>query len=49
MIEHHNGAIKMAKDEQKSGLNAASKQLADDVVKNQAAEVQQMQGILDRL
>ncbi|MFD9288412.1 DUF305 domain-containing protein [Streptomyces sp. NPDC060030] len=49
MIEHHNGAIEMARDEQKSGRNAASKQLADDVVKNQAAEVKQMQGILDRL
>lgn len=49
MIEHHNGAIDMAKDEQKNGRNAAAKKLTDDVVKNQSAEVKQMQGILDRL
>ncbi|MGW3565503.1 DUF305 domain-containing protein [Streptomyces sp. NPDC000941] len=49
MIEHHNGAIDMAKDEQKNGRNAAAKKLADDVVKNQSTEVKQMKGILDRL
>jgi uncharacterized protein (DUF305 family) len=49
MTEHHNGAIEMAKDEQKSGCNAAAKKLAGDVVKNQSAEVKQMQGIVDRL
>ncbi|MGP3924907.1 DUF305 domain-containing protein [Streptomyces sp. 8N616] len=49
MIEHHNGAIEMAKDEQKNGRNAAAKKLAGDVVKTQSAEVKQMQGIVDRL
>lgn len=49
MIEHHNGAISMAKDEQKNGRNAAAKKLADDVIKNQTAEVEKMQKILDRL
>jgi uncharacterized protein (DUF305 family) len=49
MIAHHNGAIDMAKDEQKNGSDAASKKLAADVIKNQSTEVKQMQSILDRL
>lgn len=49
MTEHHNGAISMAKDEQKNGRNAAAKKLADDVIKNQTAEVEKMRKILDRL
>lgn len=49
MIDHHNGAVDMAKDEQKNGRNADAKKLADDVVKNQSTEVKQLQTILDRL
>ncbi|TQK45150.1 uncharacterized protein (DUF305 family) [Streptomyces sp. SLBN-118] len=49
MIAHHNGAIDMAKDEQKNGGDAAARKLADDVIKNQSTEVKQMQAILDRL
>ncbi|UUN29671.1 DUF305 domain-containing protein [Streptomyces sp. FIT100] len=49
MIDHHSGAIDMAKDEQKNGRNAAAKKLADEVIKNQSAEVEQMRSILDRL
>ncbi|MEU2110805.1 DUF305 domain-containing protein [Streptomyces sp. NPDC019507] len=49
MIDHHNGAIDMAKDEQTSGRNAAAKKLADEVIKNQSAEIAQMRSILDRL
>ncbi|WP_055548612.1 DUF305 domain-containing protein [Streptomyces sp. NBRC 110028] len=49
MIDHHNGAIDMAKDEQKNGKNATAKKLADDVVKSQSTEVKQLQGILDKL
>ncbi|MDQ0939301.1 DUF305 domain-containing protein [Streptomyces sp. V1I1] len=49
MIDHHNGAIDMAKDEQKNGRNTAAKKLADNVIKNQSAEVKQMQSTLDRL
>jgi uncharacterized protein (DUF305 family) len=49
MIDHHNGAIDMAKDEQKNGRNADAKKLADDVIRNQTIEVKQMQTILDRL
>ncbi|MGW2564564.1 DUF305 domain-containing protein [Streptomyces sp. NPDC001514] len=49
MIDHHNGAIDMAKDEQKNGRNTDAKKLADAVVTNQSAEVEQLQSILDRL
>ncbi|MEU9117210.1 DUF305 domain-containing protein [Streptomyces sp. NPDC048483] len=49
MIGHHNGAITMAKDEQKNGRNATAKKLAGDVIKNQAAEVDRMNKILDRI
>ncbi|MFF7643889.1 DUF305 domain-containing protein [Streptomyces canus] len=49
MIDHHNGAISMAKTEQKSGQNADAKKMADDIVTGQSAEVKQLQTILDRL
>ncbi|MGO4426959.1 DUF305 domain-containing protein [Streptomyces sp. MCAF7] len=49
MIDHHNGAIDMAKDEQKNGRNATAKKLADDVVKDQTAEVKQLKLILEKL
>ncbi|MGW1379413.1 DUF305 domain-containing protein [Streptomyces sp. NPDC002446] len=49
MIGHHNGAIDMAKKEQKNGRNATAKKLADDVVKGQSSEVSQLNKILDRL
>ncbi|MDQ0605028.1 uncharacterized protein (DUF305 family) [Streptomyces canus] len=49
MIEHHHGAITMAKDEQKNGKNADAKKMAGDIVTGQSAEVKQLQSILDRL
>ncbi|MBT2452334.1 DUF305 domain-containing protein [Streptomyces sp. ISL-43] len=49
MIAHHNGAIEMAKVEQKDGKNATAKKLADDVIKNQSAEIDQFNKILARL
>ncbi|MER6010432.1 DUF305 domain-containing protein [Streptomyces bluensis] len=49
MIEHHNGAISMAEDEQKNGKNADAKKMAGDIVKGQSAEVKQLQSIVDRL
>ncbi|OAH12794.1 DUF305 domain-containing protein [Streptomyces jeddahensis] len=49
MIEHHNGAIAMAEDEQKNGKNADAKKMADAIVEGQSAEVEQLQSILDRL
>jgi uncharacterized protein (DUF305 family) len=49
MIEHHNGAIEMARTEQKDGRNAGAKKLATAVIKGQSAEVAQFNKILDRL
>ncbi|MFF6829841.1 DUF305 domain-containing protein [Streptomyces longwoodensis] len=49
MIEHHNGAITMAKDEQKNGKKADAVKMAQDIVRGQSAEVKQLQSILDRL
>ncbi|MFD0436054.1 DUF305 domain-containing protein [Streptomyces chartreusis] len=49
MIEHHEGAITMAEDEQKDGRNATAKKLAAAVVKAQSAEVEKFEKILDRL
>ncbi|MBC2901917.1 DUF305 domain-containing protein [Streptomyces cupreus] len=49
MIEHHNGAISMAEDEQKDGEYADAKKMADTIVKGQSAEVEQLQAIVDRL
>ncbi|MFE0647290.1 DUF305 domain-containing protein [Streptomyces sp. NPDC059534] len=49
MIAHHDGAVAMAKDEQKNGRNATAKKLADDVVRTQSEEIAALRKILDRL
>ncbi|MFG3577722.1 DUF305 domain-containing protein [Micromonospora chersina] len=49
MIAHHNGAIEMAKTEQANGSNPEAKALAAKIASDQAAEVQALQKILDRL
>lgn len=49
MIAHHNGAIEMAKTEQANGSNPEAKALAAKIASDQAAEVQTLQKILDRL
>ncbi|MDI3420884.1 DUF305 domain-containing protein [Streptomyces luteolus] len=49
MIEHHNGAIKMAEDEKKNGKSADAKKMADAIIKGQSAEVDQFEKILDRI
>ncbi|MFB7235169.1 DUF305 domain-containing protein [Streptomyces sp. NPDC056269] len=49
MIAHHDGAVDMAKDEQKNGENPTAKALADDVVRTQSDEVAALKKILDRL
>ncbi|GAA1724366.1 DUF305 domain-containing protein [Streptomyces yatensis] len=49
MIDHHQGAIAMAKDEKRNGRNAKAKKLADDVVKSQSTEVATLRTLLDRL
>lgn len=49
MIDHHNGAISTAKDEQKNGKSTEAMKMAGDIVKGQSAEVSQLKSILDRL
>ncbi|MFJ2784132.1 DUF305 domain-containing protein [Streptomyces sp. NPDC093249] len=49
MIAHHDGAVEMAKEEQKNGSNATAKALADDVVRTQSDEISALRKILDRL
>ncbi|MGW0583350.1 DUF305 domain-containing protein [Streptomyces sp. NPDC002920] len=49
MIEHHNGAISTAQDEQKNGKNADAVKMAGAIVEGQSAEVKQLQSIVDRL
>ncbi len=49
MIAHHNGAIQMARDEQKDGSNPDAKRLATMIEQAQTTEVAQLQKILDRL
>ncbi|MFI1164963.1 DUF305 domain-containing protein [Streptomyces sp. NPDC020801] len=49
MIQHHKGAITMAKDEQKKGRNAGATKMAGAIATSQSAEVKQLQSILDRL
>lgn len=49
MIEHHKGAITMAKTEQASGKNAAAIALAKKIQADQAREIATMQRLLGRL
>ncbi|MFF6772596.1 DUF305 domain-containing protein [Streptomyces sp. NPDC012637] len=49
MIAHHEGAVEMAKTEQKDGKDPEAKKVADDVVRTQAAEIAQLRKVLDRL
>ncbi|MEU9859246.1 DUF305 domain-containing protein [Streptomyces sp. NPDC047971] len=49
MIAHHDGAVVMARAEQKDGRNETAKKLADDVVRTQSAEITELRKILGRL
>jgi uncharacterized protein (DUF305 family) len=46
MIEHHNGAIEMAKTERSKGKNADAKALAKRIEADQTAEIAQMRKLL---
>lgn len=46
MIEHHEGAVDMAKTEMEDGENAKAIALAKDIVSAQDAEISTMQGLL---
>lgn len=47
MIEHHEGAVEMAKSEQEDGQYKPAVDLAADIAESQTAEIDTMQGLLD--
>ncbi|RYC14578.1 DUF305 domain-containing protein [Nocardioides zhouii] len=47
MVEHHEGAIEMAKSEQGDGQYKAAVDLAGDIATSQTAEVETMKGLLE--
>ena len=49
MIAHHQGAITMAKDELANGQNPEAKQLAQDIIDAQQAEITTMNQLLEQL
>lgn len=48
MIEHHQGAVEMARAEQQDGRYQPAVDLAGDIVSSQSAEIETMQSLLDR-
>ncbi|MEU9060972.1 DUF305 domain-containing protein [Streptomyces sp. NPDC048430] len=48
MIKHHEGAIEMAETEKADGTYGPAKKLADEVVKAQTAEIEQMNTMLGK-
>ena len=49
MIEHHTGAVPMARTEQQQGSNPQALELADSIVTSQSAEIEQMKQMLTTL
>lgn len=49
MIEHHEGAIEMAQDELDNGVDDQSRQIAEDVITAQEAEITEMNEMLANL
>lgn len=49
MITHHRGAITMAKDEVANGQNPEAKQLAQDIIDAQQAEITTMNQLLKQI
>ena len=48
MIEHHEGAIEMAQDEQADGLSDDAVALAESIESSQTAEIERMETMLDQ-
>lgn len=46
MIQHHEGAITMAKEEQEAGVYEPAKQMADSIITSQSAEISTMKKLL---
>ncbi|MFP8958971.1 DUF305 domain-containing protein [Streptomyces nanhaiensis] len=48
MIEHHEGAVAMAKTEQADGAYPPAKDMAEDIITSQSAEIAQMNKLLGK-
>ena len=46
MIAHHEGAVEMAQSEVDEGINPQAKELAEDIISVQNAEIEEMRGLL---
>ncbi|MFI7033901.1 DUF305 domain-containing protein [Microbispora rosea] len=46
MIQHHEGAITMAKEERESGVYEPARQMADSIITSQSAEISTMKKLL---
>lgn len=49
MIEHHEGAVDMARDETENGMNDAAVDMAEEIVESQSGEIERMREMLDAL
>lgn len=49
MIRHHQGGVAMAQEELQKGSQPNVKRLADNIVKGQQAEIEYMQGLLQKI
>jgi uncharacterized protein (DUF305 family) len=49
MIQHHQGAVTMAQQEQSGGMDGAAKKLADSIVTSQTKQISNMKGMLAAL
>lgn len=49
MIEHHQGAVKMAKDHRRDGENPDAVELSKNVISDQSAEIKEMRTMRDSL
>ncbi|CAL9617877.1 hypothetical protein SUDANB176_05776 [Streptomyces sp. enrichment culture] len=48
MIEHHEGAVDMARTEQADGAHGPAKEMAEDIVTSQSAEITRMNRLLGK-
>jgi uncharacterized protein (DUF305 family) len=49
MVQHHEGAVRMANDELSSGKNAAAQTLARAIIASQTAEIDQMNALISSM
>ncbi|MFB4313087.1 DUF305 domain-containing protein [Actinomadura sp. 21ATH] len=47
MIEHHEGAVAMAEDEQAGGAHPAAREMAGTIIRTQRREIAEMRALLE--